>query len=44
MLVETADVDNDGRVSLEDFRKMLKFEKGAADGSLAQPSETTESS
>ena len=44
VLVETADVDNDGRVSLEDFRKMLKFDKGAADGSLAQPSETTESS
>ena len=36
VLVETADVDRDGRISLEDFRGMMKFSKGG-DAETAPP-------
>jgi calmodulin len=32
ILIETGDVDGDGKISLDDFRKMVDFDKGAADG------------
>ena len=40
VLIETADIDRDGRISLEDFRAMLRFNKGDEDeeGSFRQQS------
>ena len=35
VLIETADVDKDGRISLDDFRYMLKFNKQPADPAAA---------
>eukprot|EP00999_Lentomonas_sp_LEN2_P002734 NODE_606_length_1330_cov_73.290108_g567_i0.p1 GENE.NODE_606_length_1330_cov_73.290108_g567_i0~~NODE_606_length_1330_cov_73.290108_g567_i0.p1 ORF type:complete len:231 (-),score=39.03 NODE_606_length_1330_cov_73.290108_g567_i0:532-1224(-) len=32
VLIKTADVDNDGKISLEDFRNMLNFNKYSKDG------------